>query len=63
MTRTPSTGIRIIVPIFVTIMIASVPRTPRAVTKSPVLAVSSLAIIPLPPRFCVRYSPNGVRLP
>ena len=61
--RMCSTPVRTIWPPTVMSMISSFDFTAKAPQTSPVLAVVFMVMMPLPPRVCVRYSSNSVRLP
>ena len=54
--RMPATGVRISLPWSVTSMTWSLSSTGNEPTIWPVLAVSDMATMPLPPRPVVRYS-------
>src|SRR6185437_8094602 len=61
--RMPLTGQRINCPPSVTSMIWSASSIGNEATMRPVLGVSDIATIPLPPRPVVRYSKDEERLP
>ena len=58
-----SAGVRITTPFSVTAKISSWSSTTSAPTTGPLSAVSLMPMTPRPPRYCVRYSSTGVRLP
>ena len=58
-----ATAMRMMVPSSEMSMTSSSSRTSIRADRGPVLSVSCMALMPLPPRDCTRYSASGVRLP